>query len=57
MPDFVCLECSDVAVIPLSTDDFISYGLAWNKKHPNKIIGDLVKVSESIYPPLFTVEK
>ena len=53
MPDFVCLECSDTVVIPLSSDEYISYGVAWNKNNYDKTANDFINVTESIYPPVF----
>lgn len=49
MPDFVCLDDDEVVVIPLSSDERISYGVAWNKKNTNKIVNDFISIAKDVY--------
>lgn len=49
MPDFVCLEDREVVVVPISMDEYISYGIAWNKKNTSKAIDDFIKTAKNIY--------
>ena len=49
MPDFVCLDDDEVVVLPLSSDERISYGVAWNKKNTNKIVNDFISIAKDVY--------
>lgn len=49
MPDFVCLDDGEVRVIPLLSDERISYGVAWNKKNTDKVVMDFVSIAKDIY--------
>lgn len=49
MPDFVCLDDNEVSVIPLLTNEQISYGVAWNKKNTNKVVNDFINIAKDIY--------
>lgn len=52
MPDFVCLECPDVTAVSIASNDYVSYGIAWNKNTSDNIAHDLINVAENIYPKL-----
>lgn len=49
MPDFVCLDDNEVNIIPLSYNERISYGVAWNKKINNKVVTDFINIAKDIY--------
>ena len=49
MPDFVCPADPDLAIIPMSIEDSISYGIAWHKKNTRKEINGFVSISKKIY--------
>lgn len=49
MPDFVCLDDNEVLVIPLLSEERISYGVAWNKKNTNKVVNDFINIAKNVY--------
>lgn len=49
MPDFVCLDDNEVIIIPLSSNERISYGVAWNKKNTNKVVTDFINIAKDTY--------
>lgn len=49
MPDFVCPEDSELAIIPMEIDASISYGIAWHKNNPRSEIKGFVSITKEIY--------
>ena len=49
MPDFICILDPELCIIPLETDDFVPYGVVWNKKDRRKETYDLLMTSKEVY--------
>lgn len=49
MPDFVCPEDSELAIIAMEIDASISYGIAWHKNNPRSEIKGFVSITKEIY--------
>lgn len=49
MPDFVCPEDSELAIIPMDIHEIISYGIAWHKNNMRDEVKGFVAITRQLY--------
>lgn len=49
MPNFVCPEDPELAIVPMDLEDLISYGIMWHKNNKRSEIKGFVEITKQIY--------
>lgn len=49
MPDFVCPEDAELAIVSMEIEEVISYGIAWHKNNPRSEIKGFVSITKEVY--------